>query len=405
MNLTDRFLRYVTIDTQSNTNSSTCPSTKKQFDLANILLAELQEMGLADVSLDDNCYLMATIPSNIDTKVPTIGFIAHLDTSPDMSGKNVNPQIVKNYDGKDVILNKQHNIILSPKSFPELLNYIGQDLITTDGTTLLGADDKAGVAVIMQMAKFLVDNPTFKHGDIKIAFTPDEEIGRGADFFDVKKFDADFAYTIDGGEIGELEFETFNAAGARITIAGRNVHPGYAKNKMLNANIIAQELNALLPVNQRPEFTAGYDGFFHLTNVSSTVENATVEYIIRDHSTEKFNQKIAVMKLAVDFINNRYGSDCATLQIVEQYKNMGEIISKHMHIVDLADKAMRQAGVEPLIVPIRGGTDGARLSFMGLPTPNIFTGGHNFHGRYEFIPIQSMEKSLETVLNIISLNL
>ncbi|MBN1113302.1 MAG: peptidase T [Bacteroidales bacterium] len=405
MTLIDRFLRYVKVDTQSNQNSDSCPSTKKQFDLANILVKELQEMGAQDISLDENCYLMATIPSNTTKETPTIGFIAHLDTSPDMSGKEVNPQIVKNYNGGDIVLNKENKVILSPSSFPELANYVGQDLITTDGTTLLGADDKAGVAVIMELAKFLTDNKSFEHGEIKIAFTPDEEIGRGADKFDVEKFNAHFAYTVDGGEIGELEYETFNAAGAKIIISGRNVHPGYAKDKMVNANIIAQELNALLPVNQRPEFTTNYDGFFHLISVVSTVEKAVVEYIIRDHSTAKFQNKIEVMKLAVEFINNRYGKDCAKLEIIEQYKNMGEIISENMHIVDLAEKAMLKADVKPLIVPIRGGTDGARLSFMGLPTPNIFTGAHNFHGRFEFLPIGSIEKSFETVKNIVQLSL
>ena len=405
MTLIDRFLRYVKIDTQSNQNSDSCPSTKKQFDLANILVNELKEMGAQDISLDENCYLMATIPSNTTKKTPTIGFIAHLDTSPDMSGKGVNPQIVKNYNGGDIVLNEENKVILSPSSFPELANYVGQDLITTDGTTLLGADDKAGVAVIMELAKFLMDNPSFEHGDIKIAFTPDEEIGRGADKFDVEKFNTHFAYTVDGGEIGELEYETFNAAGAKIIISGRNVHPGYAKDKMVNANIIAQELNALLPVNQRPEFTTNYDGFFHLISVVSTVEKAVVEYIIRDHSTTKFQNKIEVMKSAVDFINNRYGNNCAKLEIIEQYRNMGEIISENMHIVDLAEKAMLKANIKPLIIPIRGGTDGARLSFMGLPTPNIFTGAHNFHGRFEFLPIPSIEKSFETVKNIVQLSL
>ena len=405
MTLIDRFLRYVKIDTQSNQNSDSCPSTKKQFDLANILVNELKEMGAKDISLDENCYLMATIPSNTTKKTPTIGFIAHLDTSPDMSGKGVNPQIVKNYNGGDIVLNEENKVILSPSSFPELANYVGQDLITTDGTTLLGADDKAGVAVIMELAKFLMDNPSFEHGDIKIAFTPDEEIGRGADKFDVEKFNTHFAYTVDGGEIGELEYETFNAAGAKIIISGRNVHPGYAKDKMVNANIIAQELNALLPVNQRPEFTTNYDGFFHLISVVSTVEKAVVEYIIRDHSTTKFQNKIEVMKSAVDFINNRYGNNCAKLEIIEQYRNMGEIISENMHIVDLAEKAMLKANIKPLIIPIRGGTDGARLSFMGLPTPNIFTGAHNFHGRFEFLPIPSIEKSFETVKNIVQLSL
>jgi len=405
MTLIDRFLKYVKIDTQSNQNSDSCPSTKKQFDLANILVNELKEMGAKDISLDENCYLMATIPSNTTKKTPTIGFIAHLDTSPDMSGKGVNPQIVKNYNGGDIVLNEENKVILSPSSFPELANYVGQDLITTDGTTLLGADDKAGVAVIMELAKFLMDNPSFEHGDIKIAFTPDEEIGRGADKFDVEKFNTHFAYTVDGGEIGELEYETFNAAGAKIIISGRNVHPGYAKDKMVNANIIAQELNALLPVNQRPEFTTNYDGFFHLIRVVSTVEKAVVEYIIRDHSTTKFQNKIEVMKSAVDFINNRYGNNCAKLEIIEQYRNMGEIISENMHIVDLAEKAMLKANIKPLIIPIRGGTDGARLSFMGLPTPNIFTGAHNFHGRFEFLPIPSIEKSFETVKNIVQLSL
>ncbi|TJX67582.1 peptidase T [Soehngenia saccharolytica] len=402
-NLTERFLNYVKIETTSDENSPTYPSTKNQLEFAKQIANELKEIGLVEVEVDENGYVMATCPANTNKDLPVIGFIAHMDTSPDMSGKNVNPKIVKNYDGKDIELNKEAGIVLSPSDFPELLDNIGLDLITTDGTTLLGADDKAGIAEIITAMEYLLSHPELPHGKIRIAFTPDEEIGRGADLFDVKKFGASFAYTLDGGPIGELEYENFNAASAKITIQGRNVHPGSAKGKMVNSALVAMELNSMLPVNERPEFTEKYEGFYHLTNISGTVENTTISYIIRDHSRELFENKKILLQEIVDFLNKKYG-DIITLEVKDSYYNMKEMIEPKMFIVDLAKEAMENVGIIPKIQPIRGGTDGARLSFMGLPCPNIFTGGFNFHGKYEYIPIQSMEKAVETVLEIIRLS-
>ena len=399
----DKFLRYIAIDTQSDDSSNTQPSTAKQLDLSKLLVTELQQMGISDASLDEYGYVMATIPANIDKKVPVIGFISHVDTAPDMSGKNVNPQFVKNYDGSDIVINKEKNLTLAIKEFPELKNYIGQTIITTDGTTLLGADDKAGVAEIMWAAEYIMTHPEIKHGTIKIGFTPDEEIGRGVDKFDVARFGAEYGYAMDGGMVGELEFENFNAASAKISIQGRNIHPGYAKDKMINAILVAMELNAMLPVNERPEFTDGYDGFYHVTKMNGTVENAELQYIIRDHSREKFEHKKVFIQQCVDFLNKRYGEGVLTLELQDQYYNMREMVEPHYHIVDIAFKAMEHAGVKPLVKPIRGGTDGARLSYMGLPCPNIFAGGHNFHGKFEYVPIESMEKACEVILNIVKL--
>ncbi len=399
-----RFIRYAKIDTQSNPKVETCPSTKKQFDLAKKIISELNGMGLEDVSMDENGYVMASLPSNSDKKIPTIGFIAHLDTAPDLSGKGVKPKIVKDYDGKDIILNEEQKTVLSPRDFPELLNYVGQDLITTDGTTLLGADDKAGVAEIMTAIEYLCEHPEIEHGTIKVGFTPDEEIGRGADLFDVEKFGADFAYTMDGGEIGELEYENFNASMASIKINGRNVHPGTAKNQMINSMMIAMELHSMLPAEQRPEHTDGYEGFFLLISINGTVETTEMAYIIRDHDLKKYKRKNKLMKNVVKFLNKKYGKNTVDLKLVNQYYNMKEKIEPVIHIVDTAEQAMREVGIEPIKKAIRGGTDGARLSFMGLPTPNIFAGGHNFHGKYEYIPIQSMQKAVDVILKIVELN-
>lgn len=399
----ERFLKYIKIDTQSNEESQECPSTKKQFDLAKVLFEELKAMGLKDVSLDDNCYIMATLPANTNKKIPIIGFIAHMDTSPDMSGANVNPQILKNYDGKDIILNKEKKIVLNIKEFPELLEYKGQTLITTDGTTLLGADDKAGIAEIMTAVKYLIDHPEITHGTIKIGFTPDEEIGRGVDKFDVKKFNAEFAYTMDGGGIGELEYENFNAAHAKVIFNGRNIHPGYAKDKMINAMILAMEFNAMLPVNERPEFTQDYEGFYHLIKMDGTVENASIQYIIRDHDRATFEAKKVFIKQTVDYMNKKYRENTVVLELKDQYFNMREQVEKVFHVVETAKKAMEEVGVVPKVVPIRGGTDGARLSYMGLPCPNIFAGGHNFHGKMEYVPVESMAKAVEVILKVIEL--
>jgi len=399
----EKFLKYISIDTQSDDSSSSTPSTAKQLDLAKLLYEELNSLGLKNVSLDDKGYVMATLPSNIDKKVPVIGFIAHMDTSPDMSGKDIKPQRVENYDGGDIILNKEKNIVLSPIEFPELKKYVGNTLLTTDGNTLLGADDKAGIAEIMTAIEYLVKNPQIKHGEIKIGFTPDEEIGRGVDYFDVKKFGAEYAYTIDGGGIGEIEYENFNAAYAKIIINGRNIHPGYAKGKMYNSLLIAMELNSLLPVNERPEYTSGYEGFYHIIKFNGNVEKTTIEYIIRDHDKTKFEQKKEFVKKVCDFINTKYPSGTAVLELKDQYYNMREKIEPVMHIIDIVKKAMELTDVKPVIVPIRGGTDGSRLSYMGLPCPNIFAGGHNFHGKMEYIPIESMEKAVQVILKIIEL--
>ena len=398
----DRFLRYVAIDTQSDENSESQPSAAKELDLLKLLCKELNDMGV-EATLDEYGYVMGTLPSNIDKKVPAIGFIAHVDTSPDASGANVKPQIIENYDGSDIALKGVPGLYLKPSEFPELLAHKGETIITTDGTTLLGADDKAGVAEIMNAVQYMVEHPEFKHGDIKIGFTPDEEIGRGVVKFDVKRFGADYAYTMDGGEIGELEFENFNAASAKIHIQGRNVHPGYAKDKMKNAILIGMEFNDLLPVGQRPELTEGYDGFFHIISFKGTVEEAEFGYIIRDHDRKKFEEKKELIEQCVKFINVKYGEGTATLEVKDHYYNMREQVEPYYFIVEKAVKAMEMAGVKPKIQPIRGGTDGANLSFKGLPCPNIFAGGMNFHGKMEFAPLENIEKASEVVLNIIKL--
>jgi tripeptide aminopeptidase len=402
MDIVDRFIKYARIDTQSDESSTQTPSTQKQFNLAKEVEKELLEMGLTDVSLDNNCYLMATLPANTRKDVPVIGFIAHFDTSPDMSGENVNPRIVKNYDGKDIVLNESKNIVMSPSDFPELLNHIGEDLIVTDGNTLLGADDKAGVAEIVSAMKYLVDHPEIEHGKIRIGFTPDEEIGRGADKFDVAKFGAAWAYTMDGSELGELEYENFNAASAKIKIEGRNVHPGYAKDKMINALHVANELIALLPVNERPESTEGYEGFYHIISQNGTVEEANLSFIIRDHDRAKFEERKMIMENSVAALNQKYGNRLS-LELKDQYYNMREKVEPVMHVIDYAYRAMEELGVKPHVRPIRGGTDGARLSFMGLPCPNIFAGGLNFHGRYEFLPIPSLRKASQVIVKIAEL--
>jgi len=400
--LIDRFIRYVKIDTQSDdTVSDRFPSTEKQLVLSNLLVKELKELGLTDVTIDEFGYVMATVPSNIDKKVPTIGFLAHVDTAPDMPGKNVNPRFVENYDGKDIQLNPE--VAITVKDFPELKHYVGQTLIVTDGTTLLGADDKAGIAEIMTAVEYMVSNPSFKHGPIRIGFTADEEVGRGVDHFDVKRFNADFGYTLDGGAIGELEYENFNAAGAKISIQGRNIHPGYAKDKMLNAIHIAQEFNAMLPLQERPEHTVGYEGFYHLIKIDGAVESATFQYIIRDHCREKFEARKAFMQNVASYLNTKYGEGVVTLEIKDQYYNMREKVEPVYHVVETAVKAMEAVGVKPLVKPIRGGTDGARLSYMGLPCPNLFAGGENFHGKHEFVPVESMVKASEVMLKIIEM--
>lgn len=402
MTVVDRFLKYVTFATQSDEESGITPSTSGQRVFAEALVKELEALGLEEISLDDNSYLMATLPSNMgDKEVPTIGFISHLDTSPDMSGEGVKPRIVS-YAGGDIVLNEAENIVLSPRMFPEMEQYIGQDLIVTDGTTLLGADDKAGVAAIISAVAYLKEHPEIKHGKIRIGFTPDEEIGAGADHFDVEKFGCEFAYTVDGGEIGELEYENFNAAAAKVVFSGRNVHPGTAKDKMVNASLLAVEFASMLPADQRPETTEGYEGFFHLTTMVGSVEQAVMQYIVRDHSRELFEQKKQLLEQITAQLNKKYPG-MVSLEMHDQYYNMREIVEPKKYIVDLASEAMEAVGVKPQIKPIRGGTDGARLSFMGLPCPNLFTGGHNFHGRYEYIPIPSLQKSMETVVKIAEL--
>jgi tripeptide aminopeptidase len=403
-NMIERFLRYVKTDTMSDEHSDSTPSTKKQLVLARMLVDELEELGLTDISLDENGYVMATLEANTkENKFPVIGLIAHMDTSPDFTAEHVHPLIHKNYDGGDIILNPEKDIVLSPADFPELLNYKGQDIITTDGTTLLGADDKAGIAEIMSALAWLKEHPETEHGTVRVAFTPDEEIGRGADHFDVKKFKADFAFTVDGGEIGELEFENFNAALATVHFKGRNVHPGTAKDQMVNSMLLAMEFNGLLPPAERPEHTTGYEGFFHLIDMSGTVENSQLRYLIRDHNLQRFNDRKKLMEKAADFLKTKYGEQYIHLELKDQYFNMLEKIKPVFHIVDRAEKAMLACGVEPLKKPIRGGTDGSRLSYMGLPSPNLFTGGHNFHGRFEYIPIQSMEKSVDVIVKLLTL--
>lgn len=402
MNVVDRFLQYVKFDTQSDELTNLTPSTPGQMIFAQHLEKELQGMGLKDISLDENGYLMATLPGNVDKNVPTVGFIAHLDTSPDMSGHHVSPRIVENYDGTDIVLNAEKNIVLSPVEFPELLKYQGQNLIVTDGNTLLGADDKAGIAEIISAVAYLQEHPEIKHGDIRIAFNPDEEIGQGAHKFDVERFGADWAYTMDGGEIGELEYENFNAAVARITFTGRNVHPGYAKHKMINSLRIANQYAIMLPRWETPEHTEGYEGFYHLIGIEGTVEKTVLTYIVRDHDRDRFERRKKELEHLARKINKEFPG-CASIELKDQYYNMREKIEPVMNIIDIAQQAMRNADVTPIVVPIRGGTDGAQLSFKGLPCPNIFAGGLNFHGRFEFIPIPSMEKAMRVIVEIAKL--
>ncbi|MBP3481946.1 MAG: peptidase T [Alistipes sp.] len=402
MELKERFLKYVAIDTQSNEESETFPSTSKQFDLLNMLVEEMRSLGLTDVSIDKYGYAMGTIPASKGCEnAPVIGFIAHADTSPDMSGADVKPRIIENYDGSDIVLNNA--LTMRVADFPELKSFVGHTLIHTDGTTLLGADDKAGIAEIMTAAEYLMTHPEIPHGRIRIGFTPDEEIGRGVDFFDVAAFGADFAYTMDGGFEGELEYENFNAASAKITVQGRNVHPGYAKNKMINAIEVACELNSMLPCNQRPEFTDGYEGFYHCVGFNGTVEQAQVSYIIRDHDAEKFEEKKVYIWSCVDLLQKRYGKETITLTLKDQYYNMRKMVEPHPQVIDKALEAMREADVQPIVRPIRGGTDGARLSFMGLPCPNIFAGGMNFHGKFEYCSLDSMQKAVKVIINLAKL--
>jgi tripeptide aminopeptidase len=403
-NIVERFIRYAKINTQSDENSKTCPSTKSQLEFAKQLADELQKIGLDDISLDENGYLMATLTANMTKDVPVIGFIAHLDTSPDIKASAINPQIIEQYFGKNIVLNAKHNIVLSPVDFPILNHYIGQSLIVTDGLSHLGADDKAGIAEIVTAVEYLIQHPEIKHGPVRIAFTPDEEIGRGTDKFNIRKFNAAFAYTIDGGGIGEIEYENFNAAKAKITIQGQNVHPGSAKNKMKNSMLIAMELNGMLPAYEIPEHTENYEGFYHLTEINGNVENTNMNYIIRDHDKERFERKKELLIKIVDHLNLKYGPRTVKIIMVDQYYNMKEKIEPVFSIVELAINAMKAVGVTPKIVPIRGGTDGARLSYMGLPCPNLFAGGHNFHSRFEFIPVRSMQKAVEVIVKIIELH-
>lgn len=403
MALVERFLKYVSFDTQSSEETEVTPSTPGQMVFAKYLKEELESLGLEDITLDEHGYLFATLPANIDKPVPTIGFIAHMDTSPDMSGKDVSPRIVQNYDGSDIVLCAEENVVLSPSQFPELLDHKGEDLIVTNGKTLLGADDKAGIAEIVSAIVYLKEHPEIKHGKIRIGFNPDEEIGLGAHKFDVEKFGCDWAYTMDGGEVGELEFENFNAAFAKITFKGRNVHPGYAKNKMINSIRVANRFCAMLPAHETPEHTEGYEGFYHLISFNGDVEQTTVAYIIRDHDRARFESRKKKIERFVSEINAEYGEGTATLELRDQYYNMREKIEPVMHIIDTAFAAMEAVGVKPNVKPIRGGTDGAQLSFKGLPCPNIFAGGLNFHGRYEFAPIQNMEKAMKVIVKIAEL--
>jgi tripeptide aminopeptidase len=406
-NIINRFISYVTIDTESDSNSETTPSTSKQWDLANKLVEELKTIGMQDVTIDDKSYIMATLPSNVEHHVPTIGFISHFDTSPDFCGANVKPQIIPDYDGKDIVLNAAKNIVLSPNYFKDLLQYKGQTLITTDGTTLLGADDKAGITEIVTAMEFLINTPEIKHGKIRIGFTPDEEIGRGAHHFDVEKFGADWAYTMDGSQIGELEYENFNAAAAKITFKGKSVHPGYAKGKMINSMLIANDFISKLPSGETPETTKGYEGFFHVHHVTGSIEETILELIIRDHNKKKFEKRKELIEKITRKINKKFakqfGEDIVITEIKDQYYNMKEKVLPVKHIVDIAEKAMKEIGIKPLIKPIRGGTDGSQLSYKGLPCPNIFAGGHNFHGKYEYVPVESMQKAVEVIVKIAEL--
>ena len=400
MTLVERFLKYVSFDTQSSEETGVTPSTPGQMVFARYLKEELESLGLEEVTLDENGYLYATLPANTDKPLPTVGFIAHMDTSPDMSGKDVSPRIVQQYDGKDIVLCEEENIILSPERFPELLEHVGEDLIVTNGKTLLGADDKAGIAEIVSAVVYLQQHPEIKHGKIRVGFNPDEEIGLGAHKFDVEKFGCDWAYTMDGGEVGELEFENFNAASAKLTFKGRNVHPGYAKDKMVNSMLVANRFISLLPTEETPEHTEGYEGFYHLIALRGEVEQTTVGYIIRDHDRTRFEQRKQTMQQLTNRLNQEYGEGTVILELHDQYYNMREKIEPVMHVIDIAFQAMKDAGVEPHVKAIRGGTDGAQLSFKGLPCPNIFAGGLNFHGRYEFVPIPSMEKAMNVIVRI-----
>jgi tripeptide aminopeptidase len=403
----DRFISYVTIDTESDPNSATTPSTKKQWDLAKKLVEELKVIGMTEVTIDDHAYVMATLPSNVEHEVPTIGFVSHFDTTPDFTGANVQPQVIENYNGGDIILNQEQNIVLSPSYFKDLLQYKGQTLITTNGMTLLGADDKAGITEIVTAMEYLIQNPDIKHGKIRICFTPDEEIGRGADLFDVEKFGAQWAYTMDGSQIGELEYENFNAAAVKVTFKGKSVHPGYAKGKMINSMLIAQDFINQLPQGETPQETKGYEGFFHVTQLSGSIEETKLELIIRDHDMKKFLKRKELIHKITKKINKQFakqfGEDIVITEIKDQYYNMKEKVVPVMHIVDLAEKAMKSLGIKPLIKPIRGGTDGCRLSYMGLPCPNIFAGGHNFHGKYEYVPVESMQKAVDVIVKIAEL--
>jgi len=399
----ERLINYAKYDTQSAYVSESYPSTSKQLILANHLAEELKQIGLNDVYLDEYGYVFGTLPSNIEEEVPKIGLLAHMDTTPEMNGENVNPQIVEDYDGNDIILNKEKNIILSPKQSPELKNYIGQTLITTDGTSLLGVDDKAGIAEIITAMEYLINNPQIPHGIVKVAFTPDEEVGRGVIHFDIKKFDVDFAYTLDGGPIGELTYETFNAAMAKVEVNGKNVHPGLAKNKMINAIDILMELNSMLPVNQKPQYTENREGYFHALIINGDVDKCYESFYIRDHDRKKFEARKNLMIKAVQFINEKHGENTIELDIEDEYYNMADVLKDVMHIVDISEKAAKEVGIKPYFIAMRGGTDGAWLTYAGLPTPNIFTGGHNYHGRYEYVPVYSMEKAYEVILKIIEL--
>ena len=401
--LKERFLKYVKFNTRSDEASETIPSTPSQMEFAKMLKKELEELGLSNIFVNKACFVNATLPSNIDKKVATIGFIAHMDTA-DFNAEGINPQIVENYDGKDIVLNKEQNIVLKVDEFPNLKNYISETLITTDGTTLLGADDKSGIVEIIEAVNYLKEHPEIKHGDIKIAFGPDEEIGRGADYFDVKEFAADYAYTMDGGPVGELEYESFNAAQAKFKIKGVSVHPGTAKGKMINASLIASEIIEMFPKDEVPEKTEGYEGFYFLDEMKSNCEEGEVVYIIRDHDKAKFLAKKEFVKELVEKINKKYGREVVKLELKDEYYNMGEIIKDHMYVVDIAKQAMENLGIKPIIKPIRGGTDGSKISFMGLPTPNIFAGGENFHGKYEFVALESMEKATDVIVEIVKLN-
>ena len=401
--LKDRFLRYVKFETRSDEKSETIPSTPAQLEFAKILVRELEEIGMENVYVNDACFVNATLPGNIDKDVPVIGFIAHMDTA-DFNAVNVNPQIVENYDGKDIVLNEAKDIVLSVEEFPNLKNYVGKTVITTDGTTLLGADDKAGIVEIVEAMKYLIEHSEIKHGTVKVAFGPDEEIGRGADNFNVEEFGADFAYTMDGGPIGELEYESFNAAGAVFKIRGKSVHPGTAKGKLINASLIAAEVVNSFPADEVPEKTEGYEGFYFLDKISANCEEAELSYILRDHDREKFEMKKKFVANVAKKINEKYGKELVSVEIKDQYYNMGEIIKDHMNVVEIAEKAMKNLGIKPIIQPIRGGTDGSKISFMGLPTPNIFAGGENFHGKYEFVALESMILATDVIVEIVRLN-